>query len=72
MSNVLCCSQNELWTHAVHPEHPPWKVGVVSADEVNHWFSWLEAVGAMQELCVYMKGVQEFKVWKSGKSCVNT
>ena len=47
MSNALCCSQNELWTHAVHPEHTPWKVGVVSADEVNHWFSWFKAMGAM-------------------------
>ena len=47
MSNVLCCSQNELWTHAVHPEHTPWEVAMVSADEVNHWFSRFKAMGAM-------------------------
>ena len=29
---VRCCSQNELRTCAVHPEHTTWELGVVSAE----------------------------------------
>lgn len=55
-SDTLGCSQNELQTHAIHPEHTTREVCVVSADKVNHWFSRFKAMRAMQELCVDMKG----------------
>lgn len=48
--HALLCSLNELWAGAIQPEDPSSKVGVVFDNEVNHWLSGLQSIGALYQL----------------------